>query len=135
LGQLLSVLVQMTPARFDTYRRSLGLSVEETAGLCGVQDRTIRRWQSGASPIPDNAAEAMGDLEGAMTEAVEQAQALASDMTAQGPAVLWRYRTLNDQARSPHASPLPLGAHAMLIAWTADALEAAGIETQIEWAE
>jgi hypothetical protein len=124
----------LTPAEFDTRRRSLGLSVDETAALCGVQDRTVRRWQSGASPIPEDATEALGGLEDAMLEAVEQALRLATDMTTSAPVVLRRYRTAGDQARSPHASSLPPGAHAMMIGWAADALEAEGIATRIEWA-
>lgn len=125
----------MTPAEFDTRRRSLGLSVEEAASLCQVQDRTVRRWQSGASPIPDDAAAALQALEDAMLEAVEQAVLFATDRVAAGPVLLWRYRTQADQDRSPHAATLPLGAHAMLIAWTADALAAEGLEVAIEWPE
>ena len=124
----------MTPAEFDTRRRALGLSVEEAAGLCAVQDRTVRRWQSGVSPIPDDAAETLDALEDVMLETMVKALDHASDMTAVGPVVLWRYKTQADQDRRPHASSLPLGADAMLIAWIADALESAGIAVEIEWA-
>lgn len=124
----------MTPAGFDTRRRSLGLSVDETASLCGVQDRTVRRWQSGDSPIPADAAAALDQLEAAMSEAVEQALARATDHVARGPVVLWRYRTQADQDRSPHAATLPLGAYAMMIAWAAKALAAEGMDVSIQWA-
>ena len=125
----------MTPAEFDTLRRSLGLSVDETAALCGVQDRTVRRWQSGASTIPDEAEQLLADLEDAMGCAVENVVELASDMTSAGPIVLWRYRTAEAQAASPHASSLLPGAHAMMIGWSADALRAEGIDVRIEWAD
>lgn len=36
---------------------------------------------------------------------------------------------------APHAAGMPLGAHAILIGWTADALEAEGIETEIVWGD
>lgn len=124
----------MSPAEFDTRRRSLGLSVEETAALCGVQDRTVRRWCSGERGVPDDAAEALEALEGAMLDAVENVVQIATDWMERGPVVLYRYRTAADQANSAHASTLPLGAHAMMIAWAADALEAEGIATSIEWA-
>jgi len=125
----------MTPAEFDTRRRSLGLTVEEAAALCGVQDRTVRRWQSGATPIPQDAASALSRLEEAMGAAVDNAVLLATDKMADGTIALYRYRTAEDHARSPHASSLPPGAHAMMIAWAADALEAEGFEVRIEWAE
>lgn len=125
----------MTPAEFDTRRRTLGLSVDEAAALCGVQDRTVRRWQSGAYPIPDDAEDALERLEDAMERAVDQAVKLAKAEAGRAPVVLHRYRTAEDQARSPHASSLPLGAHAMMIGWAADALAAEGVEVQIGWAE
>ncbi|AGH48785.1 MULTISPECIES: helix-turn-helix domain-containing protein [Sphingomonadales] len=124
----------MSPAEFDTRRRSLGLSVDETAALCGVQDRTVRRWQSGATPIPADASGALESLEDAMGLAVDELVTFATDRVAKGPVLLWRYRTQAEQDRSPHARSLPLGAHAMMIAWAADALEAEGIDVDIEWA-
>jgi transcriptional regulator with XRE-family HTH domain len=125
----------LTPAEFDTRRRYLGLSVDETAALCGVQDRTIRRWQNGTSPIPDDARAALKALEDAMNKAVTALVETVTNVTASGPVVLWRYRTKAEQDKSPHASSLPLGAHAMMIAWAADALEGEGIEVEIAWAE
>jgi transcriptional regulator with XRE-family HTH domain len=124
----------MTPAEFDTRRRMLGLSVEETAGLCGVQDRTIRRWVSGITPIPDDAMSALETLEDAMDEAASNAANLASQQPAGTIVTLWRYRPATDQAQSPHASSLPLGAHAIMIGWTADILETMDVPCEIHWA-
>lgn len=69
-----------------------------------------------------------------MTRAVDKVVRQTTDQMAGGPVELYRYRTAEDQARSPHASSLPLGAHAMLVAWTADALEAEGFDVAIKWA-
>lgn len=124
----------MTPAELDTRRRMLGLSVDETAALCGVQDRQIRRWQSGAQPIARDVPARLEALEEAMEHAVEEIVALATDKVLDGPVTLWRYRTAADQAQSPNARGIPLGAHAMLTAWAADALAAEGIDVTIEWA-
>jgi len=125
----------MTPAEFDTRRRYLGLSVDEAAALCGVQDRTIRRWQSGASPIPADAPAALDRLEYAMTNSVASVVRLTTDRMAGGVIELYRYRTPEHQATSPHASGIPLGAHAMLTAWTANELVDEGFDVRVEWAD
>ena len=125
----------MTPAEFDTRRRSLGLSIGEVAALVGVSEKTINNWTRGQTAIPADVVAALGALEDAMAEAVENVVEIATDMTDEGPLVLWRYRTPDDQARSHHASSLPLGAHAMMIGWAADALEAEGVTCVIEWAD
>jgi hypothetical protein len=124
----------VTGAEYDTRRRLLGLSVEEAARLHGVQDRTIRRWTRGVSPVPDDAALALLDLEDRMEKAVGEAVKLAKAEAGTAPVALYRYRSVEAQTRSPHASSLPLGAHAMLIGWTADALDAEGFGVAIGWA-
>lgn len=125
----------MTPAEFDTRRRSLGLSTREAAALCNVQERTLNRWQAGEFEIPQDAVEALDALEEAMGDAVDNIVELATDKLERGPVTLWRYRSQADLDRSEHAGGMPLGAHAMLVAWSADALAAEGITVQIEWAE
>lgn len=125
----------MTPAEFDTRRRSLGLSTREAAALCGVQERTLNRWQAGDYAIPQDAVDALDALEESMSDAVENVVTFATDNVESGPVILWRYRTQAVLDRSEHASGMPLGAHAMMIAWAADALAAEGIGVQIEWAK
>ena len=125
----------MMSAEFDTRRRYLGLSVEEVAALCGVHDRTARRWCSGERRVPADVVAALEAAEDAMNAAVEHVVALATDHVQSGPVVLYRYRAAVDMERAGSDWRLPFGAHAMMIAWAADALEAEGIETTIEWAE
>lgn len=52
----------MTPAEFRSIRDHLGLSHEWLAEAFEVTDRTIRRWESGAAPIPTGVAQRMGEL-------------------------------------------------------------------------
>lgn len=119
----------MTPAEYDTHRRRLGLSVEEAAVLHGVQDRTVRRWCSGDRAVPDDAAEALRTLESDMTADLENVMRVAQRQT-----ILRRYRTMAALARHEPAPHLPLGAHAMMIAWAAEALAEQGVDVTIEWA-
>ena len=42
----------MTPAAIKTLRASLGLSRPQMAGLYGVTERTIFRWEGGYRAIP-----------------------------------------------------------------------------------
>lgn len=126
----------MTPAEFDTWRRKLGLSVKETGDICGrVAERTVNRWISGDLPLPRDATAALAQLESAMLNAVENVVDHATDMVDEGPIILWRYKSPAAQAKSPHASSLPPGAHAMLVAWAAAALEDEGVASEIHWAD
>jgi hypothetical protein len=125
----------MTPAEFDTRRRTLGLSVAELADVCGVQDRTARRWCLGTLDRPADAVGALDALEAAMNRAVVEAVALVTERVADGPVVLWRHRTPEAHARSRPAGSIPHGAHAILIARVAAALAAEGVEAVIEWSD
>lgn len=125
----------MTPAELDTRRRSLGLSIEEQARVCGpVHEKTVRRWHSGAAPIPDDVRSRLDDIEDQMDRSVEALVRMYTDFVDAGPVRLTRYRTQDDLDESPHAG-LPLGAHAMMTAWVDAALAKEGVDTVIEWAD
>lgn len=124
----------MTPAEFDTRRRLLGLSVQAAADYCGVNRRTIERWINGDSEMAEEAIERLQELEDRMSAAAEQAVELAREKQA-GAVELLRYRSQQAVDASPRAAGLPLGSHAILIGWVADALEAEGVETEIVWGD
>lgn len=130
----------MSGARFDTRRRALGLSIAETAVVCSrdgtpVSERTINRWINDVSAVPEDAFEALDRLEERMEATVDALTAAADDITMEGPVTVRRYRTAEDLLDSPDDVGLPLGAHAMMIAWLDDRLAADGIETDIVWAD
>lgn len=125
----------MTPAEFDTRRRMLGLSVEDTAQLCGgVSPRAVNNWFRGEAPLPKDAIEALLKLDWQIDNAIESAVRFAQ---IQRPDIveLKRYRTQKGFESSPHASQMPFGAHAVLIGLTTEALGAEGIATEIVWAD
>ncbi|MCP4564079.1 MAG: helix-turn-helix transcriptional regulator [Bosea sp.] len=126
----------MTGAGFDTRRRALGLSISETAAVCGpVNERTVNRWINDHSSVPPDALASLDALEEAMEKAVDRLVAIATDQTMAGPIQIRRYRTQDDLAASPDDIGIPLGAHAMMTAWLDDQLAAQGIETEIVWAD
>lgn len=124
----------MTPAEFDTRRRLLGLSMEETAEWCGANRVTVQRWIKNQSRISPSAIARLDELESRMNAAVEAAVAVAR---REKPDVvrLLRYRSQAAVDASPHAAGMPPGAHAILIGWKADALEAGGQAFTIEWGD
>jgi hypothetical protein len=123
----------MTPAEFDTRRRLLGLNMEETAEWCGANRVTVQRWIKGLSRIDPKAVARLETLENSMIISAENAVALIFGHA--GPVPLIRYRTQAAVDAAPHASGMPLGAHAILIGWTADALEDVGHEVEIVWGD
>lgn len=50
----------MTPDRVRSIRDSAGLSVRELARELNVAPRSLRRWEAGTHPVPDDVA---ADLE------------------------------------------------------------------------
>lgn len=52
----------MTPAEFRCMREYLGLPLNWVAATLGVTERTINRWETGHTPIPERAAAAMQQL-------------------------------------------------------------------------
>jgi hypothetical protein len=130
----------MSGARFDTRRRALGLSIGETAIVCGragtpVAERTINRWINDLSNVPNDAFAALDALEIWMEKTIDRLTQIATDQTMAGPIVVRRYRTQDDLSASGDDLGIPLGAHAMMTAWLDDQLAAQGIATDIVWAD
>ncbi len=123
----------MTPAEFDTRRRLLGLSIAETADWIGVSEKTINNYVNGRTAIHADVHEKLTRLEDAMQNAVNHFLRLAEENEASVVA-LRRYRNQDDLDASANAAGMPLGAHAMMIGWAADTLEAEGFSTAIEFA-
>ena len=123
----------MTPAAFDTRRRLLGLSVEETAEWCGANRVTVQRWIKGQSRIDPKAIVRLGSLESDMIGAVDRAVAMVAGHP--GPVPVSRYRSQAAVDAAPLASGMPLGAHAMLIGWIAYALEDDGHDVEMVWGD
>ncbi len=125
----------MNAATHDTLRRALGLSIEETAALHGVQDRQVRRWNAGTALLPADAMARLVALRDRMHDTVNQlADKVATDVSAGTTVRLYRYRTQAEHAASPHASTLPFGAHAIMIGWAGEAVHEMGYEVEIVWA-
>ncbi|NHN55750.1 DUF1870 family protein [Calidifontibacter sp. DB0510] len=62
----------MTAAEFRIARERLGVTMEWLAGELGVAERTIRRWEAGAAPIPDGAAADLYSIQDATDDFVDK---------------------------------------------------------------
>jgi transcriptional regulator with XRE-family HTH domain len=122
----------MTPAAFDTRRRLLGLSIQEAAVYLGTTRRTVERWISGYSEISEDAVAKLGALEDKMWDAVRDAE-IDAEWKRPRSVELKRYRNQEAVDAAARWAGLPLGAHAIMIGWIAEALEAKRIEVEIVW--
>jgi len=52
----------VTPAEFRCLREYLGLPLGWTAAALDVAERTVNRWESGVTPVPEHAAKALRKL-------------------------------------------------------------------------
>ncbi len=130
----------MTPAELKTNREALGLTVGWLAEQAGVGERSVRYWEAGASPVPDDVAALIVSIEAKARQLVTQALAQVDEVVrAQGgtpEAVdLRRYATEVELWRKhPGFKPLPATWHASVLARIARSLEARGIASVIEYA-
>lgn len=126
----------MTGAELDTRRRSLGLSVQETADVLAASLRTLSYWIAGNGEPrdPGGIADRLVEIETAMGDLVDDIAEHVADNEGTRSVVLPRYRDQAALDASGHGRGLPLGAHAMAMAWAMDELRADGVAVSVKWA-
>ncbi len=123
----------MTPADLKVRRESLGLPQSWIAERLGVQDRAVRRWEAGDSPIPEAVDDLLTDTEtrtlawlDATIAAVEaQVDALVAQFGEPASITLTAYAS-NESLWGAHPdfSPLPASWHRMMLATIRDLIDA-----------
>lgn len=138
----------MNGAEFKTLREACGLTVPDMAKLAisprtgeAVGERTVRYWESGSVPVPDDVAEMLKQLDAILSRAAEQALETwrtAVQTHGQGPDLVYlvRYRENEDLWRyRPDMKRLPATCHAALINRARLALAGVACHTKIIWME
>lgn len=101
----------MTPADLKIRREALGLSGEQLAARCGIQSRSVRRWEAGFTPVPDFVEDVLLEIEvftdrlisGSVAEAAAQFAASPDDVID-----IQTYATDEDMwAAHPDWEPMP----------------------------
>lgn len=101
----------MTPADLKIRREALGLSGEQLAARCGIQSRSVRRWEAGFTPVPDFVEDVLLEIEvftdrlvaGSIAEATAQFAASPDDVIE-----IQTYATDGDMwAAHPDWEPMP----------------------------
>lgn len=104
-----TVINPMTDAELRVAREHLGLTGEAVSKLLDVQDRTVRRWEAGTSPIPDGVTDAMEQWEQVTTEHVA---ALVNATAGMRTPTVKTYRNDTDfWADQPEMQPFPASWH------------------------
>ena len=138
----------MNGAEFKTLREACGLTVPDMAKLAvsprtgePVGERTIRYWESGSVPVPDDAATMLKQIDVMLSQSASQAMETwraAAKEHGQGPDMVYlvRYRENEDLWKyRPDMKGLPATCHAALINRVRLALWEVGCATQIVWME
>jgi transcriptional regulator with XRE-family HTH domain len=127
----------MNGATLKTLREALGLNVAWLASAYGVQERSVRYWESGKAPVPDDVAQSIEQLEMLAATMVSNAASLVRAHIAEHGAVdgavrLVRYETPDDLAKyQPDMKGLPVSFHAAALARTRWALEPDGVAVDV----
>lgn len=125
----------MSPADLKTMREAVGLTVSDLASMAGVQERTVRYWESGVpgrSGVPEDAAELVTRLDHRLTVLADQ---LLVKVLAQGNptgATLLRFKESADLWHFiPDFRGLPVTTHGALLSRCRLALEKLNHRTRI----
>lgn len=125
----------MTPATLKTLREALGLSVGWLAAQAGVQERTVRYWETGRMAVPTDVGKMIVDLESVADLACKEALAAIKRSTEKlgkpREVVLVRYRTDDELWMwRPDMEGLPTAYHGAVIARV---MRAADVNVIAEW--
>ncbi len=116
---------RMTAAEFRVVREYLGLTTRWLADRLGVQERTVQRWEAGASPIPDGVRLAIEQLEADTAQYVDQAVQALLDLPDPG---LLTYRSDADYHQHHPEQPWPASWHRATVARVAERVPALVID-------
>lgn len=108
-----SAVDRMSAAEFRVVREWLGLTTRWLAEHLDVAERTVHRWESGQSPIPEGVERTMGYLEDQAADLVAVAVRACNDQ--RDPALL-TYRTDEDYHAHHPEQPWPATWHRAFVA-------------------
>lgn len=84
----------ITAEEFKTVRESLNLSTRDVADMFDIRgERTVRAWEAGKAPIPDEVGDRLFEIDSGVEEAVDF---VADEFMARGDMVLYRCETEDD---------------------------------------
>jgi len=127
----------LTAAELKTIRESCGLTVPDFASLVGVDERTLRYWESGktapkTADIYDLLLGVNDRIEVCVAQAVQQVKAIIAAHGKPAEIALLRYRENADLWHYlPDWRPLPCTCHGAMLARTRSALADLHVATKI----
>lgn len=126
----------MTPAEFKTIRERLGLTAQAFGLLLArqVRERTVRYWESGGQPIPNDASALLLELDALAEQQALRAMAVVADATAthgNPPGTVHLLRYADDADLDPAIRPFGVGFHSAMTGRVREALERAGVSVRI----
>lgn len=87
-----------TAANFRAMREMCGITQQETADAMGVRILTVKRWEKGDTPLPDDALEWMRGCMSSHVEAVDSEVERMTSMASPPQAVCLTYYRTQEQA-------------------------------------
>ncbi|KJR10258.1 helix-turn-helix domain-containing protein [Gordonia sihwensis] len=108
MPDVMTTPVRMTSAEFRVARETLGLTTSWLATQFGVDERTVRRWDTGENPVPDARAALMLHLIEFTDDFITQ---VIDGLDCDGDSVVVVYREDEDLHRMWPAVPYPASWH------------------------
>ncbi|MEY8205484.1 MAG: DUF1870 family protein [Bermanella sp.] len=123
----------MHPAEFKTLREALGLSISTLVKVIDVDERTLRKWESGKKKLPQGVIDSLVAVDTLVNNSADQ---LFSRLqaTAQDSVVLHRFIDEEDLLTAhPEFEGLPMSTYGVVLSRVKQRFSDLGMPVSIEY--
>lgn len=125
----------MHAAEFKTLREAIGLSISTLVKVIDVDERSIRKWESGKKTVPQDVVAQVQAID-AMINATAQDLFIECQQAGQPSVVLCRYIEEEELYEAcPQFDGLPMSSYGVMLYRLKQKLTEAGIDATIEYPE
>jgi len=123
----------MHPAEFKTLREAVGLSISTLVKVIDVDERTLRKWESGKKKLPQGVIDSLVAVDTLLTATANNLFD-TTQKTPQDSVVLYRFIDEEDLLNQhPEFEGLPMSSYGVVLFRVRQKLMDLGIQVSIEY--
>jgi transcriptional regulator with XRE-family HTH domain len=123
----------MHPAEFKTQREALGLTISTLVKVIDVDERTIRKWESGKKKLPQGVIDSLSAIDAMLTSTASNLFKQLQE-TPQETVILYRFIEEEDLLNAhPEFEGLPMSSYGVVLFRVRQHFIELGIPVSIEY--